>query len=469
MPPVYSPPRFTGTPNGVRSIANYGARASNTAAQNGDAINSALLAAANNGVVEIPVGSYSYDQGLQMLTGQSLRGFGRGSKLLYTGTDDAIVGNTPTATATINNLLLTDFYLGGNPSAKNGIHWYGVQRSSIRSIDVEGFDDLSYASILMDGSWVRDPGAGPADDDIKQRCRDDLIHDVGIQTQGNGIRFTKHVQDDGSNDGSNFNVVDSCMILGYAGVGVDVDNGEHIRVVNSDLSGTYGPSNTGGYSIGIRLNDSVPYSAANRTDSSFMGHLIGPDDTYLATSLAAAVAAGDTNLKLTSVAGLKVGMTLLIGAYASGSRERVYIRGPRNNTTGAFTGTAGAGGTGVNIFGATKFGHNSGDAIRTPRAWDMTAHVATTTPLPVGDAVVIMGGIGNGSLLQVVDYGQSTWLIRSGMSYIREQLKQGPGIPVLAHVPTDADFDAPGEGDLAINSANDRVYYRTSGGSWIAL
>lgn len=464
--PVYAPPRFSGTPNGVRSIAAYGARVSNTAAQNLDAINSALLAGAANGVIEVPVGRFDYGNGaasLAMLTGQTLRGFGRGSRLHYTGSGDAIQGNTAVAASAINNLLIADLFLSGTSAANNGIHWWGVQRGEISSVDIEDFDDLSAFAILMDGSWIRDAGGGTWDLDTKWRCRDNIVSRVGITTQGNGIRFTKHVNDDGSNDGSNFNVVESTYINGFRGYGVDVDNGEHIRVVFCDINGGVGNAG-GGHCIGIRLNDSVPYSAANRTDSCYIGHLVGPDDTFWSGLLAANAAIGATNLKVQTVpAGLKVGGTLLVGPY-NGTRERVYVTGPRDSAGNAVV-TAGAGGTGINILFPLKNAYSTNGGIRTPRAWDMATHIATSNPLPVGDAQVFMGGIGNGSTLAVIDHGQNTWFTRSGSSYIKEQLKQGPGIPIFGHVPTDADFDNPQDGIMGYDTAINRLYIR-SGGIW---
>lgn len=73
------------------------------------------------------------------------------------------------------------------------------------------------------------------------------------------------------------------------------------------------------------------------------------------TTLAASAAAGATNLKVTSVTSMAINDFILVGAAGSSTLERVQITS---------VGTAGSGGTGINITPALTYSHNSAEAVR---------------------------------------------------------------------------------------------------------
>ena len=90
------------------------------------------------------------------------------------------------------------------------------------------------------------------------------------------------------------------------------------------------------------------------------GAATGVNLTATSTTLAAAVAAGATNIKVASVSGLALGQTITIDS--GGSAETAVISGPVNSSN-AFNGTAGATGTGLNVTTALAFAHASGASV----------------------------------------------------------------------------------------------------------
>lgn len=79
-------------------------------------------------------------------------------------------------------------------------------------------------------------------------------------------------------------------------------------------------------------------------------------DAILSTTLAAGPSAGATNIKLTSVTGLTVGDALIIGPTGSSDYE-AEVRGITN------VGTAGSGGTGVDLDDGLAYAHANAEAV----------------------------------------------------------------------------------------------------------
>jgi fructan beta-fructosidase len=80
------------------------------------------------------------------------------------------------------------------------------------------------------------------------------------------------------------------------------------------------------------------------------------------TTLAAAAATGDANVKVASVTGLAVGVPVVIG-FGTGGPETRTIVGPAD-ANGVFNGTAGAAGTGVTLSAPLSAARASGTAFR---------------------------------------------------------------------------------------------------------
>jgi hypothetical protein len=120
------------------------------------------------------------------------------------------------------------------------------------------------------------------------------------------------------------------------------------------------------------------------------------------TTLAAASLVNATNVKVTSVNGLGTGETVTIDTGA-GLETRI-ITGPVN-TSGAFNGTAGSGGTGVNLDSALTLAHANGVSFVAAAATGLTL----TTPLtmahsgPAAVAFVTPAGSTNIKLTSVAN------------------------------------------------------------------
>jgi hypothetical protein len=108
------------------------------------------------------------------------------------------------------------------------------------------------------------------------------------------------------------------------------------------------------------------------------------------TTLSASAAAGDTNIKVTSISGMTAGNTLTIDP-SGANPEKVTI---------SIVGTAGAGGTGVTFAPALAFAHGLGSVVGAPIVLDSTTitGIVPTAPASTVD-VAVMNPDGQGAIL----------------------------------------------------------------------